>query len=75
MLAKRSFQSTPAITDGRRAGLLYSDSVKRKFQSTPAITDGRRDHQLQGRRGPASFNPRPPSLTGDAVGVLHGRLA
>ena len=36
------------------------------FQSTPAITDGRRGQVPQAGPELASFNPRPPSLTGDA---------
>ncbi len=38
------------------------------FQSTPAITGGRCQRQLRVGRLLACFNPRPPSLAGDARG-------
>ena len=61
---RKTFQSTPAIADGRTltgASLLAAAL----FQSTPAIAVGR-THYPPVHRGPrASFNPRPPSLTGE----------
>ena len=68
--ARRMFQSTPAIADGRcEPGQVnrYGDEV---FQSTPAIADGRCGGGRKHQQHPADrFNPRPPLLTGDALAV------
>ncbi len=70
------FQSTPAITDGRRGEWLCIGDVKTQFQSTPAITDGRRQQRPRFVPRDRGFNPRPPSLTGDAlVGGEIDRIA
>ncbi len=62
------FQSTPAITDGRRTVCIPDAANVIEFQSTPAITDGRRCFIVGGAGAVIRFNPRPPSLTGDAAG-------
>ena len=46
------------------------------FQSTPAITDGRRCGDGDEDEQEQCFNPRPPSLTGDAQALaLAGVVA
>ena len=59
------FQSTPAIADGRT---LLDEVIwehKLLFQSTPAIADGRTTCRATPKIPCWSFNPRPPSLTGE----------
>ena len=66
------FQSTPAIADGRtgRLGKVAADPLM--FQSTPAIADGRTALWWASCASRSSFNPRPPSLTGEPRGGPPG---
>ena len=41
LVFRRSFQSTPVITDGRTQVASVDTLLQRLFQSTPVITDGR----------------------------------
>ena len=73
--AQELFQSTPAITDGRREEDFAVWWAFEKFQSTPAITDGRRAYARCRELLAQGFNPRPPSLTGDALPRLTASTA
>ena len=43
--------------------------MREKFQSAPAIAGGRCSANLSQSHSPASFNPRPPLLAGDATSI------
>ena len=62
------FQSTPAIADGRTKVVTNRVKAPTKFQSTPAIADGRTRGSAVMMFHASSFNPRPPSLTGEPRG-------
>ena len=67
------FQSTPTITDGRCHSASGNANDSGKFQSTPTITDGRCFAACTALAYRLSFNPRPPSLMGDARSPITGR--
>ena len=60
------FQSTPAITDGRRAGSCGVAFSVPGFNPRPPSLTGDAGSPMAGDAAVRCFNPRPPSLTGDA---------
>ena len=58
------FQSTPAISDGRRSHGADATGQESTFQSTPAISDGRRTSCKYRSLIAWLFNPPTPFLTG-----------
>jgi len=68
------FQSTPAISDGRRSHGADATGQESTFQSTPAISDGRRTSCKYRSLIAWRFNPRPPFLTGDGSKTIEQNL-
>ena len=68
----KMFQSTPAHQDGRNRHPLGRRGAACRFQSTPAHQDGRNVTFLLLRTSVSSFNPLPPTRTGEtsASGVV-----
>ncbi len=70
------FQSTPAITDGRRLCFAKHPPRIKGFNPRPPSLTGDAAGRRRAHTDSDSFNPRPPSLTGDAaVAVQVQRLS
>src|SRR6218665_2667753 len=67
-----SFQSTSVITDGRSSPAPFRCATYPLFQSTSVITDGRSRLPATSTGTFSGFNPRPSSLTDEAVVATQG---
>ena len=70
--ARRMFQSTPVIADGRIQQVAARMAAIDAFQSTPVIADGRiAAFPRLLFLGRVCFNPRPSLLTGESAAALY----
>ena len=61
---RQSFQSSPALSDGRYHRSGYECPEHALFQSSPALSDGRYSNSTTGATDEPRFNPHPPFRTG-----------